>query len=148
MGKKPFLTLVLPHSLSIGQAEFFGCCKAMTGLCKNVFFIYHFCVPRYENCPQRFPSLRFFFKIQKLAIFGRSKPKVKMYFLATFVHLFVVIVILNIQVKDYFNRLSCLSLRVMWMCLTFHLNLLLSRHMENKDKYMLETLSTKILVFL
>ena len=47
--KKPFLTHGLLYSFSIAQAEFFICCKAITGLCKNVFFTYNFYVPRYEN---------------------------------------------------------------------------------------------------
>ena len=38
-GKKPFLTQVLLHSLSIAQVESCICCKTVTGLRKNVFFI-------------------------------------------------------------------------------------------------------------
>ena len=39
-GKKLFLTLVSLHSLSIAQVESCICCKTVTGLPKNVFFIY------------------------------------------------------------------------------------------------------------
>ena len=63
-----------------------------------------------------------FFKVQKLAIFGRFKAEVKMHFLAIFLNLCVVVVILNMHVKDDFNWPSRISPRVMWICLSFRLN--------------------------
>ena len=41
-GEKRFLALVLLHSLSIAQVESCICCKTVTGLRKNMFFIYPF----------------------------------------------------------------------------------------------------------
>ena len=58
------------------------------------------------------PYFWVFFKARKLTIFGRFQPKVEVHFLATFLHPYVVIVILNVHVKDYFHRLNRLSMRV------------------------------------
>ena len=45
-----------------------------------------------------------------------------MHFLAIFLNLCVVVVILNMHVKDDFNWPSRISPRVMWICLSFRLN--------------------------
>ena len=57
--KMPFLTHISLYTFSIAQAEFFICCKAIAGLCKNEFFFYSFNVPRYENGFQKCPTFRF-----------------------------------------------------------------------------------------
>ena len=66
--KEPFLTHVFLYTFSIAQAEFYICCKAITGLCKNVFFIYSFHVPRYENGFQKCPTFRFSSTLSALLI--------------------------------------------------------------------------------
>ena len=57
--------LVLLYSFSVAQAEFFICCKAITGACKNAFFAYDFHVPRYEKDFQKCLIFSFFFQSAK-----------------------------------------------------------------------------------
>ena len=129
---KPFLTHALLQIFSIAQAEFFICCKPITRLSKNVFFISNFYVPRYENCLPKCPIFRFVFKVQNLAIFGRFQSEVKTRFRAIFSHFCVVTVIPNLHVKDHFNWPSRLSPRVMWICPGSPLNLLRPQR-ENRN---------------
>ena len=98
--------------------------------CPN--WIFSLTISMYEgtkNCLQRCPIFRLF---QSAKIFGRFSPEVKMHFLAIFLHHCVEIVIPNMHVKDHFNRLSRISPRVMWICLSFRLNLLRPQR-ENRN---------------
>ena len=86
-------------------------------------FIDNFCVPRYENCLQKWPILRFFSKCKTSnlrALLTRSEN-------ALLGNIFTFLCCnydTKHAVKYQFNRPSCLSLRVTWICPSFRLNLL------------------------
>ena len=116
--KSLFLMQFVSCGVSIAQAEFFTCCKTITGLGKNVFFVLNFHVPRNENHLKNAPLLGVFQSAKTCnlwALLIRSES-------ALLGNIFIDLCCYwdeKYKCKNNSTTPSRLSLRAMWICTSF-----------------------------